>query len=248
MLKEKHYKLSRAKTLGLLDKIDSMAGDAVSLYLPEGTSMNRVLNLPDGELPAAEMPANIGEIIDQSVTGAVLFWGTAGKYLVLPPFPVKQEYLASGYETAPLRAMLSQDLLIALVLVRLGSYSVGTGRGQTLIRSKTGRGLVHGRHKKGGSSQGRFVRHREKQIESFMDRVCRHAGELLEPDTRSLDYLVYGGSKTAIQALRDKCAFLSRFDGQLLPMMLDVPDPNKAVLEKALADVWSSRVFEWHAE
>ncbi len=145
----------------------------------------------------------------------------------------------------PLRSLLSHDFLIALVLVRLGKYGIGICQGTELVDSKTGTGLVHARHKKGGSSQARFARHREKQIEYFLDRVCGHVREYIEPQVGSLDYLVYGGAKTTIIALRKRCPFLSQFDDRILRMLLDIPEPRKAVLGKALGDVWSTNVIEW---
>ena len=166
-------------------------------------------------------------------------------YLVLPPFPIAEEYMTNGYDVEPLRSLLSHDFLIALVLVRLGAYSIGICRGTELIDSKTGTGLVHARHKKGGSSQARFARHREKQIEQFLIRVCGHAREHIEPHARSLDYLVYGGARTTILLLRKRCPFLSQFDDRILRMLLDIPDPRQAVLEKAIGTVWSTDVIEW---
>jgi peptide subunit release factor 1 (eRF1) len=166
-------------------------------------------------------------------------------YLVLPPFPLSEEYITNGYDIGPLRSLLSHDFLIGLVLVRLGAYSVGICRGTELIGSKTGTGLVHARHKKGGSSQARFARHREKQIEQFLERVCGHVREHVEPHARSLDYLVYGGARTTILALRKRCLFLSQFDDRILRMLLDIPEPRQTVLEKAIGTIWATDVIEW---
>ena len=166
-------------------------------------------------------------------------------YLALPPFPLSEEYITNGYDVGPLRSLLSQDFLIALVLIRLGAYSIGICQGTELIDSKTGTGLVHARHKKGGSSQARFARHREKQIEQFLNRVCGHVREHIEPRARSLDYLVYGGARTTILSLRKQCSFLSQFDDRILRMLLDIPEPRQAVLEKAIGTVWSTDVIEW---
>jgi peptide subunit release factor 1 (eRF1) len=141
--------------------------------------------------------------------------------------------------------LLKYDFLVALVLVRLGAFSVGICQGTKIIDSKTGTGLVHARHKKGGSSQARFARHREKQIEEFLGRVCSHVREHIEPYAPSLDYLVYGGARTTILMLRKQCLFLSQFDGRILRMLLDIPEPRRAVMEKAIDTVWSTSIIEW---
>jgi peptide subunit release factor 1 (eRF1) len=194
---------------------------------------------------AGAAPPGVAEAAAGSEMGAAFFWSPAQTYLVLPPFAIVEEYMTNSYDVEPLRSLLSRDFLIALVLVRLGAYSIGVCRGTELIDTKTGTGLVHARHKKGGSSQARFARHREKQIEQFLIRACGHVREHFEPHARSLDYLVYGGARTTILLLRKQCPFLSQFDDRILRTLLDIADPRKAVLEKAIGTVWSTDVIEW---
>ena len=232
--------------LGFLDELGAVEGRAVSLYLPRRTPLAKVRISLEKAFASTVMPSGMDELIAGSETGAVLFWGMPGKYLIPPPFPVEEGYMTDGYDVGPLRSLLSRDFLIALVLVRLGAYSIGICRGTELLDSKTGTGLVHGRHKKGGSSQARFARHREKQIEYFLDRVCGHAREHIEPHARSLDYLVYGGARSTILSLRKRCPFLGQFEDCILRMLLDIPEPRKAVLEQAIGDVWSTGIIEWH--
>jgi len=245
MLISKRFHLDRSKMLDFLDKLALTEGKAVSLYLPQGTTQDRVESLLGKMSLASAIPPGVAEAAADSRTGAAFFWSPSQMYLVLPPFPIAEEYMSNGYDVEPLRSLLSHDFLIALVLVRLGAYSIGICRGAELIDSKTGTGLVHARHKKGGSSQARFARHREKQIEQFLIRVCGHAREHIEPHARSLDYLVYGGARTTILLLRKRCPFLSQFDERILRMLLDIPEPRRAVLEKAVGAVWSSDVIEW---
>jgi len=245
MLISKRFHLDRSKMLDFLDKLALTEGKAVSLYLPQGTTQERVESLLGKMCLASAIPPGVAEAAAGSRTGAGFFWSPPRMHLVLPPFPIAQEYMTSGYDVEPLRSLLSHDFLVALVLVRLGAYSIGICRGTELIDSKTGTGLVHARHKKGGSSQARFARHREKQIEQFLIRVCGHAREHIEPHARSLDYLVYGGARTTILLLRKRCPFLSQFDNRILRMLLDIPDPRQAVLEKAIGTIWSTDVIEW---
>jgi len=231
--------------LDFVDELASTESRAISLYLPQGTTQDRAQNLLGKVFPAGTTVPGVAEATAGSGTGAVFFWSPRRMHLVLPPFPIAEEYMTNGYDAEPLRSLLTQDFLIALVLVRLGAYSIGICRRTELIDSKTGTGLVHARHKKGGSSQARFARHREKQIEQFLVRVCGHVREHIEPHARSLDYLVYGGARTTILLLRKRCPFLNQFDDRILRMLLDIPEPRKAVLEKAIGTVWSTDVIEW---
>jgi peptide subunit release factor 1 (eRF1) len=234
--------------LSFLDELAMTEGKAISVYLPQGATPARVDNLLGQVFAATAIPPGVAEVIAGWGMGAAFFWSPPQIYLALPPFPIAEEYITNGYEIGPLRSLLSQDFLIALVLVRLGAYSIGVCQGTKLIDSKTGTGLVHARHKKGGSSQARFARHREKQIEQFLERVCGHVREHIEPHARSLDYLVYGGAKTTILSLRKQCPFLSQFDDRILRMLLDIPEPRKTVLEKAIGTVWSTDVIEWYED
>jgi hypothetical protein len=244
----RRFRLGRSRMLGFLDELASTEGKAVSLYVPQGTTQDRVKNLLKEVFRGSATRPGVAEAAAGSGMGAAFFWSPTQTCLVLPPFPIAEEYVTNGYDVEPLRSLLGHDFLVALVLVRLGSYSIGICRGTELIDSKTGTGLVHARHKKGGSSQARFARHREKQIEQFLIRVCGHVREHIEPHARSLDYLVYGGARTTILLLRKQCPFLSQFDDRVLRMLLDIPDPRKPVLEKSVSTVWSTDVIEWRED
>ena len=188
------------------------------------------------------------EFASSSKTGVVIFWSPERKCLILPAFPIAEKHLTHDLSTDKLRSLLERDCMIALVLVRLGAYAVGVCRGEALLSSKVSTGNIHARHKKGGSSAHRFERHRDKQIEYFFTRVCQHAREHLEPHTRSLDYLVYGGARTTIIELLKQCGFLGKLDLPTLPPLLDIREPRQAVLESAIRRVWSSTVYEWQEQ
>jgi len=241
--------ISRTKTLDLLGELAGTPVDeTLSLYLPPNlstTELNDVLK----EVPEPpHVPAGLAKITGSSVTGSVILWSPERKLTVLPPFPVAEKQSVRSLDTERLQSMLSRDRLIALVLVRLGSYAIGVFNGEKRVTSKVGTGLVHGRHHKGGSSAHRFERHRDKQIESFLTRVCQRSREQLEPYVKSLDYVAYGGARTTIQLLQKQCPFIGKLETPELPPLLDIPDPRQAVLEAAISRVWSSTVYEWRED
>ena len=128
-----------------------------------------------------EVSEDLIRIIADSPTGAMVFWGSHHRYLVMPPFPVHAERVSGVCEIEPLDSLLHRPYLIALVLIRAGAYGIGVYKGEELLSSKVGTGLVHARHRQGGSSAHRFERHRDKQLETFFTRVCQHARQQLEP-------------------------------------------------------------------
>jgi hypothetical protein len=144
--------------------------------------------------------------------------------------------------------LLKRDYVIGVVLVRLGSYAVGLCQGEKLVDKKIGTGLIHGRHRQGGSSSHRFERHRDKQIEQFLIRVCSHVREHLEPHEKSLDFMVYGGARTTILMAQKYCPWLEKLKTPALPPLLDIPEPRLPILQSAVTRIWSSTVYEWTAD
>jgi len=247
MLVPSRRRFTRQKMLRLLDEMEAAEGQATSLYVPSDLPLPEVekaLRAPLG-LGVEEAMSDIDEAVARSKTGAVIFWGEQGKYLVLPPFPMKGRLFSSGYDVEPLRSLLQQDLKVALILLRLDAYAIGVFQGETLLSSKVGTGLVHSRHRQGGSSAHRFERHREKQMEYFFTRVCGHVREHLKPHLRQLDYVIYGGEKHTLLSFRKQCEFLQQLDDRVLSTMLNVREPKQATLEASISQVWSSTVTQW---
>lgn len=231
--------------LGLLDELGPVGEGTFSVYLPPGTEENTVAAQLKGLSAEPPLPPEIAQLAAASPTGAVLFWGTPRRLLIRPPLPISDRFVAAGYDVEPLKRHLTQETTLATVLIRLGRFAIGVWRGEKLLASKTGTGNVHGRHKKGGSSQRRFERHREQQSHDFFGRACVHTRDVLEPHLAELDYLVYGGSRDTIRTFRKQCPFLSRLTLPELPPLLAIPDPRRSVLEDAITEVWSSTVTEW---
>jgi peptide subunit release factor 1 (eRF1) len=248
MLVSSRRKLNRLKLLRLLDELEAAPGATVSLYIPPGVPVSGIEKALDIALGMEEVLPDVTRVVDRSVTGAVLFWGERGKYLVLPPFPIADKLFSSGYDAEPLRSLLRRELMTALILLRLGAYAVGVFRGQKLLSSKVGTGHIHSRHKKGGSSQRRFERGRDKQIEYFFERVCTRVRERLEPYIKQLDYIVYGGERYTLLSFRKQCEFLRAVDDRILGTTVNVREPKQATLEDAIDEVWSSEIIQWQED
>jgi peptide subunit release factor 1 (eRF1) len=234
------YYVKRSRMTEFLDRLEeSIESVKSSVYLPPNFSVNEIQ-----QIILSPLPDTIVEIAAGSVTGAVIFTGRESHTMVLPPFPLKERVIFSYCMTGPLRELLAKDHIIGLVLVHLGTYAVGVCKGDVLVSSKVGTGLVHGRTRKGGSSSRRFQRRRENQAREFLERVCSHAEEHLQPYEKTLDYLVYGGPYQTVLQLRKECPLLKTFEGRTL-QVIDVPALRQKVLEAAVTRIWSSRIIEW---
>jgi peptide subunit release factor 1 (eRF1) len=248
MLTSKTYKMTREKTTVLLQRLESGKEDAISILLPSGMTTEEVSVFLQKTPQTQSIPYDAVRLAATSPTGSVLFWGVTQKSIILPPFPLKEKYITNGFETEPLLSLISRDYKIGIVLVRLGHFSVGVCHGEKLILHDSGTGLIHGRHRQGGSSAARFQRRRKDQTHHFLERVSEHLQETLEPYARTIDFFIYGGARVTILRLQKQCPFLAQFDNRLLPPLLDVEDPRFSVLEKAVSDIWSSKFTEWKEE
>jgi len=242
------YQISRVKLIKLLETLQQNASGICSIYVPANLSPKKVQEKVKPLLDPDDPVEEISALMAKSSTGSVLFWGTWHRYLIMPPFPLEEDKISSVCEINPLRNLLDREFILALILVRLGSYGIGVFSGQKLLTSKVGSGLVHARHRQGGSSAHRFERHRDKQIEMFFTRICSHIRELLEPFASKIDFLVYGGTRETILEFRKQCHYLNYFDSRTLNRLLTVREPDQGGLLKGLDETWSSRVIEWKTE
>jgi hypothetical protein len=242
------FNLSKTRLLHLLETLKGSSSETSSLCLTPGISKPEAEALLANVFDPGEAPEDLPKIIAGSPTGAVLFWGGLHRYLVMPPFPIKEERFSGTCEIEPLCTLLNSEFTVGLVVLRMGSYAVAVIKGERLITSKAGTGLVHARHRQGGSSAHRFERHREKQMETFFTRVCTHVREQLEPYSKNIEFLVYGGTRETLLDFRKQCHFLHEFDSRALGLLLNIREPRQSNLAQAIEEVWSSRVIEWRGK
>lgn len=241
------FSLGREKMLDYLEGIQKKRPDTGStVYIPPGLSGAQITAELAPVIAGNKRPV-IVEVVQESKTGACVI-ADDGITVILPPFPVKQPLIFQGREISILDNALKREALIAIILIRLGAYAVGVCRGDTIFHSKVGTGLIHSRHRQGGSSAARFRRHREKQIETFLTRACGHVKENLGPYIDVAEYAVFGGARTTIELICKACPALQQLEGRQLPPLLDIPDPRQYVLEAAVKRIWSSRVIEYREE
>ena len=90
---------------------------------------------------------------------------------------------------------------VGVLLVRLGGCACGVFAGPRLGPSKVTTRQVHGRSAAGGQSQQRFARRRQGQVRVALDAFADTAVRVLLPAAGSLDAVVVGGERTAVDAV-----------------------------------------------
>ncbi|GAA0260761.1 acVLRF1 family peptidyl-tRNA hydrolase [Cryptosporangium japonicum] len=136
-------------------------------------------------------------------------------------------------ERDPLEALVTHarlDRRVGVLLVRLGGYAAGVFAGTTLVVSKVDTRPVHGRNKAGGWSQQRFARRREGQARQLAEAAAAVAERVLLPEVGTLDAVVLGGDRAAIDATLEAGA-LAPLRRLAVERFLTVPDPRRTILE-----------------
>jgi hypothetical protein len=122
-----------------------------------------------------------------------------------------------------------------VLLVRKGGFAVARLAGPTMVEHKIGQRHVQGRTKAGGQSQQRFARRRDNQARQAYEAAADHAARILG-GTR---LVVTGGDHAALDAVLADPRLSSV---TVLDPWLPVPDPRRAVLDRAIADAQSIAV------
>ena len=174
---------------------------------------------------------------------------TAGETItVRPPFGLAHEGAYEVVELEPLFEALAADHVVAALLVRLGGYAVGVFEGERLVASKVGSRFVKGRHKKGGSSSGRFRRRREEQARELIDEAAEVAARVLEAWRDRVRFVALGGDRTAVDRVLAASPELGWLSERALPRFFSVPDPRQAVLERLPYELYAAELTEEPAQ
>jgi Actinobacteria/chloroflexi VLRF1 release factor len=128
-----------------------------------------------------------------------------------------------------------------VLLVRKGGFAVARLAGDRMEEHKIGQRHVQGRTKAGGQSQQRFARRRDNQARQAYEAAAEHAARIL--GGRAMP-IVTGGDHPAVdEVLADPRL------RRLTPVepWLAVPDPRRAVLDRAITDAGSFRIVVTNA-
>ena len=164
--------------------------------------------------------------------------------MVTPPFGLMHEGVYDSIVVQPLLGALATDYVVAALLVRLGGYAFGVFEGERLVVSKVGARFVKGRHKKGGSSSGRFRRRREGQERDLVREAAAEAVRVLDPWRDRVERTALGGDRSAVARMLEADASLDWVEPRALERFFTVPDPRRRVLEELPYQLYAAKVVE----
>ena len=238
--------IGKTGMLALLDNLEESGEISHAIYLTPETlrSAKSSLCLPDDE-PYRTRAAAILSDLAESETGVALYLQAERSVAVLPPFPLKSDEVSDGANAAPLKRLLTSDITVGVVMLRLGRYGVGVVRGDKLIASKTDTRYVKHRHRAGGTSQRRFERSRERLVRELYDKACQVVGDVFAPYQRDIDHVILGGERHTLNGFVKRCRLLQDLKGKTLSRLLQVDRPNHKALTGIAYEVWKSRVIDF---
>ncbi|MGI8551476.1 MAG: Vms1/Ankzf1 family peptidyl-tRNA hydrolase [Dehalococcoidia bacterium] len=227
----------------LLRLLDGLDGPAMSLTLTlsAGAGADQVLNAQDPPGLRATLATLLGTNA-AAPAGLVLFWSSELAYAVRPPLAPAHPERRNGWRVEGLLDLLGSQHTLGVFLLRRGGYVVGIYSGDLLVASKAGTRFVKNRHRKGGQSQRRFDRIREKQVDELFDQACRVARERIEPYAASLAALFTGGDRRTVAAFLDQCPYLRDLPARVQGRFINTPEPRHDTLKLAYDLIWRS---EW---
>ncbi len=182
--------------------------------------------------------------------GLIVIWSDPVKLLINTPKFFSEKISEGCFELHSIKEIFKRQLTIGVVLLRLGYYAVGIFRGDELVVSKSGSRYVHGRHKKGGSSQARFQRIRNKQAFEIYKKTCEVTRGQFVPYERYIDHIFLGGESHVLGDFIDVCTYLHKHKRIVADKILEIRRPGQKALEGILRQIWTSRVvlYKWPHE
>ena len=147
-----------------------------------------------------------------------------------PPFPPLAEVGEfEGLAAEALVAHVDRERVVGVLLARLGGHAAGVFDGDQMVAWKVGSRPVQGRNAAGGWSQQRFQRRRENQAREAAHAAAGDAARVFLPRLSTLQAVVLGGDRQAVDALRDDRRLAAVF-ARAVDRFLTTPDPKLAVL------------------
>ena len=236
--------VTRSGLTALLEDYAPLPGQAASsMYASPGETKNLLETTGAEGLAWREHLVQLGKPVLTSDTGVVGFRSDCRALLIVPPFPLQESRMYPSWEVSPLLSLVEAEHTVAVVLLRLGRFSVAVYKGNRLLSSKTDARYVKGRHHAGGTSQKRFQRVREGQVRKLYDKTCEAVQAQFAEYGQGLDHVLLGGDRFTLDGFLKVCSAIEPWRSKILGRRLNVRDPNRDTLEQVAIMLSESRVY-----
>ncbi|AIF69149.1 peptide chain release factor 1 [Palaeococcus pacificus DY20341] len=206
-----------------LKKIRGRATELVSLYIPAGYDLNKVMQQLREEYGTAQniksksTRKNVLGALERAMqhlklyrqtppNGLALFVGNVSEqegvsdiqvFAIVPPEPINVRLYRCDqtFVTEPLEEMLRVKEAYGLITVEKNESTIGILRGKKIDVVDDLRSTVPGKTRAGGQSARRYERIREQETHEFMKRIAEHANNAFLPllEKGELKGIIIGG-------------------------------------------------------
>ena len=206
-----------------LKKIRGRGTELVSLYIPAGYDLNKIMQQLREEYGTAQniksktTRKNVLGALERAMqhlklykqtppTGLALFVGNVSEqegvtdirvFAIVPPEPlnVRLYRCDQTFVTEPLEEMLRVKEAYGLITVEKNEATIGVLRGKRIDVIDDLTSNVPGKTRAGGQSARRYERIREQETHEFMKRIAQHANEAFLPllEKGELKGIIIGG-------------------------------------------------------
>jgi peptide chain release factor subunit 1 len=213
------YKLRRI--LETLKKCRGRHTELISVYIPPGTAIEKIINqLAQEQGTASNIKSkptrkNVMDALEKIIQHLRLYHGTPKHGLAVfcgnispnegqqdielwaiepgEPISVKMYRCDQTFVTEPLAKMLAPKSSFGLIAVDNKTATIGMLKGDRYeILDKLTSGYS-GKHRAGGQSQRRFERLTDEESHNFKKRIGEHANNIFLPHIQDLSGLIIGG-------------------------------------------------------
>ncbi len=221
----------------LIEKLEDIRGrntELVSLYIPAGYSMNKIIDFLTSEISEADnikskhtrknvqaaldkIKRRLKEVGETPENGVAIFCGNVSEqegrpdiqiWEVVPPEPVESRRYRCDKEfvLGPLRDLVVESDIYGMIVVDKSQAAIGYLKGNNLRIVHEMESNVPGKTTKGGQSQQRFERIREGMYDTFLNDIADKAQQEFLPKARDGELLgiLIGGPGFAKDDLVDK--------------------------------------------
>lgn len=201
-----------------LHEIKQVNSPCISVYYPYGSGRQTISLLQDNKraesledieskiekkiLKLADHPITVGKFVK---TLCIFGWRGPGDKIVIKSIGTAKKlpfiYMATKKPyLKPFRDILKTYYDVTLVTIDQKSARIQAFRGSQLVQESRLRIDLQGRHKKGGQSQGRFLRARQTKIHVFFKKVANKVQSM----SSDSELILLGGPGTAKTVFYDE--------------------------------------------
>lgn len=233
----------------LIEKLEDMRGrntELVSLYIPQGYEMNKIIDFLTSEVSEADnikskhtrknvqtaldkIKRRLKEVGQTPENGVAVFAGNVSDqegrpdiqmWEVVPPEPVQSRRYRCDKEFVldPLKELVIEDDIYGMIVVDKSEAAIGYLKGNNMHLVHELESNVPGKTTKGGQSQQRFERIRENMYDTFLNMVAEKAKQAFFDKARDGELLgiIVGGPGFAKDDLLDKDYLHSELEERVL--------------------------------